>query len=154
MYTCNDKKRKNFRFMQKNSTYRDCRGRRRNKEHHDVRRSPHVARQAANSILYEDTIYLKHFFSSLEKKLLQHNYDKLSFSVIPFAIRFFTTLINIHICKTDGYVKTGYRAYFYTFGKGIKNLMLEKNRSINLHSQPTPLTRFKCIIAKKILPTQ
>lgn len=48
-----------FQIYVKNSTYRDCRGRRRNKGHHDARRSPHVARQEANSILYEDTICLK-----------------------------------------------------------------------------------------------
>lgn len=76
-----------FQICVKNSTYRDCRGRRRNTGHHDVRRSPHVARQAANSILYGDTICLKHFFFSLKKLLLQHHYDKLSFSVTLFAMR-------------------------------------------------------------------
>lgn len=59
-----------FQIYALNSTYRDCRGRRRNKGHHDARRSPHVARQAANSILYEDTIYLKHIFFFIKIKII------------------------------------------------------------------------------------
>lgn len=40
-------------------TYRGYRGRRKSKERHDAHRSPLVARPAANSIPYADTIYLK-----------------------------------------------------------------------------------------------
>lgn len=64
--------------------------------------------------------------------------------------------INKHIRKKHSCVRTGYRA-FCTFSKRKKNLILGKNsKSINLHSQISErwLIRFKCIKAKKILPSR
>lgn len=112
---------KNFRFSAKNSTYRDCRGRPRNKGHHDARRSPRVARQEANSTPCEDTIYLKHYFFILK---LLYNYEKLSFSVAYAFINMFvrgTLVLETHII------------YFVLLGKKIN--VKEKNVFINLHTQ-------------------
>ena len=86
-------------------TYRGYRGRRKSKERHDAHRSPLVARPAANSIPYADTIYLKQRKKSISPLItlsyiqprIKQNYplDRF-FSFFPFLLLllFFSSILS------------------------------------------------------------
>lgn len=100
-------------------TYRGYRGRRKSKERHDAHRSPLVARPAANSIPYADTIYLKQRKKSISPLItlsyiqprIKQNYPSPSRPVLflffpPFFFFFFSLFLPFSLLRIQGRTST------------------------------------------------